>query len=81
MKSSGNRQVKLGNRQTENPVEVFTCSKHPRVWKCDSCGKQAVLPAKQVWVKCAECGEDLALRPVRILDGVLVVYNETRKRR
>jgi len=48
---------------------------HHRVWHCDACEREIVLPPKQVWVKCT-CGDDMRLRLVGFLDGPLAIYQE-----
>ena len=49
------------------------------IWLCGRCGKKAVLPSRMIWVKCVvcgECGEDIGLKMIRALDGILVTKDE-----
>ena len=70
--------LQLAGKGTMN--SVYNDKTHHRVWHCDACEKEIVLPPKKVWVKC-DCGENLKLRPVCVLDGPLAVRDEKERER
>jgi len=65
-----------GVRDEPSMKALYADTDHHRVWLCDNCGKVAVLPPKVIWARCAVCGEDLNLRPIRVVNRQLVVYGE-----